>query len=187
MSWITSSTHLLGLRYTSEPVKGWMMFPWRTIVRSRARSRAACGFVRSWKSCPSSSMTILPTWACRNSRRKAGKSLSRHARLIEESLSYIDRGARCHRASCSGRGKELVLLSGCSDLNLLPVQSANTCSPSSYFGLISFNAVVLVTSFHRRSPRRRQPAERLDYTAICQKVRVRILTCREMRHLASAR
>src|SRR5215475_1523156 len=87
--------------------------------------------------------------------------------IIDESLSHIDRGARCHRASCSGRGKEFVLLSGCSDLNLLPVQSANACAPASYFGLINFDAVVLVTSFHRRSPHRRQPAEHLDYTAIC--------------------
>src|SRR6516225_8194533 len=104
------------------------------------------------------------SWACRNPRRKARKSARQalliNTTIIDESLSHIDRGACCHRASCSGRGKELVLLSRCSDLKLLPVQSANTCAPSSYFGLISFDAVVLVTSFHRRSPRRRKSAER---------------------------
>ena len=66
----------------------------------------------------------------------------------------------------SGRGKELVLLSCCSDLNLLPVQSVNACAPASYFGLISFDAVILVTSFHRRF-RAAANLERLDYTAIC--------------------
>src|SRR5262245_25328385 len=127
MSWITSSTHFLGLRYTSKPVKRWMMYPWRKIVRSRARFCGACCFVRSWKSCPSSSMAIADL-GMQKFEKKGWQTLSRHVRLInttiiDEGLSHIDCGARCHRASCSGRGKELVLLSGCSDLDLLSVQS----------------------------------------------------------------
>src|SRR5690625_4644871 len=56
---MTSSAHLMGSRQISDPVKRKTSYPFRLSSRSRFRSRAACSFVRSWKSCPSHSTTRL--------------------------------------------------------------------------------------------------------------------------------